>query len=113
MHMNEVLCAGRLVQRVDVLGDGQHVAVMLMLELGKGEMGCVGARLFMPAAAKIVELMHADRIAREGFRRRNVLNSEIRPEPALPTEGPKPALGGQPSAGQDDDVVVARHGERH
>jgi hypothetical protein len=49
MHVNEVLSASRLVQRVDVLGDGQHSA-MLALEPGKGEMGGVGPRLFVPGA---------------------------------------------------------------
>src|SRR5262245_20911363 len=57
MHVDEVLRAGCLVQRVDVLGDGQHVTV-LALEPGKSEMGCVGPRLFMPGATEIVKAMH-------------------------------------------------------
>jgi hypothetical protein len=41
MHVNEVLRAGCLVQRIDVLGDGKNVAV-LAFEPGKGEVGGVG-----------------------------------------------------------------------
>jgi hypothetical protein len=87
MHVNEGPRAGRFVQRVDVLGDGQHRA-MLALEPGKGEMGGVGPRLFVPAATEIVELVHADGIARESFGRGHVLDPEIRPEPARSTERP-------------------------
>ena len=83
MHVNEVLRAGGFVQRVDVLGDGEHVA-MLALEPGKGEMGCIGPRLFVPGAAEIVEAVHTDRIASETFGRRHVLDPEVFPEPALP-----------------------------
>lgn len=46
MHGNEVLCAGSLVQRIDVLGDGKNVAV-LALEPGKGEMGAALGRAFL------------------------------------------------------------------
>src|SRR5262249_48964611 len=108
MHVDEVLCAGCLVQRVDVLGDGQHVTV-LALEPGKSEMGCVGPRLFMPGATEIVEAMHENWVAREGFGRRHVLDPEILPESARPAKGAKPALGGQPRPGQDYDAVKFGH----
>ena len=111
MHVNEVLCAGSLVQRIDVLGDGEHIAV-LALEPGKGEMGGVGPRLFVPGAAEIVEIVDADRIAGEAFRRRHVLDPEVLPQPASPAKSAEPALGRQPCPGQHDDVVIALHGGR-
>ena len=92
MHVNEVLRAGCLVQRVDVLGDGENVAV-LALEPGKGEMGGVGPRLFVPGAAEIVEAMHENWVAGEAFGRRHVLDPEVLPKPARASKGAEAALG--------------------
>ena len=78
MHMDEVRGAGGLVQSVDVLGDGQHIA-MLALEPGKSEMGCIRPCLLMPGAAEIVESMHENGIAGEAFRRRHVLDPVVLP----------------------------------
>ena len=111
MHGNEVLCAGSLVQRIDVLGDGKNVAV-LALEPGKGEMGCVGPRLFVPGAAEIVEAMHENWVAGEAFGCRHVLDPEVLPESARPAKSAEPAFGRQPRLGQHDDVVIALHGGR-
>ena len=92
MHVNEVLRAGCLVQRFDVLGDGENVAV-LALEPGKGEMGGVGPRLFVPGAAEIVEAMHEKWVAGEAFGRRHVLDPEVLPQPARASKGAEAALG--------------------
>ena len=54
MHVDEVLGAGGFVQRVDVLRDGEDIAVPA-LEPGKREMRSVRPRLLMPGAAEIVE----------------------------------------------------------
>jgi hypothetical protein len=35
MHVDQPARAGSLMQRVDVLGEGQHVPVVLLLELGQ------------------------------------------------------------------------------
>ena len=111
MHVNEVLRAGCLVQRIDVLGDGKNVAV-LALEPGKGEMGCVGPRLFVPGAAEIVEAMHENWVAGEAFGCRHVLDPEVLPQSARPAKSAEPAFGRQPRPGQHDDVVIALHGGR-
>ncbi len=81
MHMDEVLAAGRLVQGVDVLSDGENRA-MRGFEPRQREMRGVRPRLFVPAPAKIVEFVHADGIAGKALRRRHVLDPEILPEPA-------------------------------
>ena len=39
--MDESLCAGRFVQPIDILGDGENFA-MLTLQPGQGEMGRIG-----------------------------------------------------------------------
>ena len=96
MHVNEVLCAGSLVQRIDVLGDGEHIAV-LALEPGKGEMGGVGPRLFVPGAAEIVEIVDEDRIAGEAFGRRHVLDPEFSHSPPGPRKVPSPLSADSPA----------------
>src|SRR5258705_11864408 len=73
-------------------------------------MGGVGPRLFVPAAAEIVEVVRADRIAGEAFSRRYGLDPVVLPQPAWAAKRAEPALGRQPRAGQDDDVLVARQG---
>jgi hypothetical protein len=108
MHVNEPPGAGGLMQRVDVLGDGQDIA-MLPLKHRQRQMGSIRLCSFVPATAEIVEVMDADRIAREGFRRRHVLDPEVFPEPARATKCAEPAFGGEPCAGQDDNVVKGGH----
>ena len=61
------------MQRVDVLGDGQHIT-MLPLKPRQRQMGSIRLYSFVPATAEIVEVMDADRIAREGFRGRHVFD---------------------------------------
>jgi hypothetical protein len=65
MHKDEPARAGSLMQRVNVLDQGQHVSSMLPFELGQRDMGSVGLRLFVPAAAEIVEVVDADGIPRK------------------------------------------------
>ena len=108
MHVNEPPGAGNLMQRVDVLGDGQHIA-MLPLKFCERQMGSIRLCSFVPATAQIVEVMDADRIAREGFRRRHVVDPEVLPEPAGAAKCAEPALGGEACAGQDDNVVKRGH----
>jgi hypothetical protein len=93
MHMDEPARAGSLMQRVNVLGHGQYVSAMLRFELGQRDMGSIGSRLFVPAAAEIVEVLDADGILRKGFRCRYVLDLEIRPETAGAPECAETALG--------------------
>ena len=54
--------------------------------------------LTVPAAAEIVEVVDANRIAREGLWCDHILDPEIRPETARAPEGAKPAFGRQPGA---------------
>ena len=108
MHMDEPARAGSLMQRVDVLGDGQHIA-MLPLKPRQRHMRSIRLCSFVPAAAEIVEVMDADRIAHEGFRRRHVLDPKVLPEPAGAAKCAEPAFGGEPCPGQDDDVVKGSH----
>jgi hypothetical protein len=62
MHVDEVLRAGGLMQGVDILRHGQNVALVVFLELGEREVRLIRPRLFQPAAAEIVELVHLDRL---------------------------------------------------
>src|SRR6478672_419834 len=98
MHVNEPPAASSLMQRVDVLGDGQHIA-MLPLKPRQRQMRRIRLRSFVPATAEIVELMDAGRIARERVRRRHVLDPEVLPEPTGAAKCAEPAFGGEPCAG--------------
>jgi hypothetical protein len=93
MHVDEIARAGRLMQRVDILGDGEDIALMLALEPGQRLMRRVRSRIVVPPAAEIVELKHAGRIASEAFGRRHLLERKLRPQPAFVAEGAEPALG--------------------
>jgi hypothetical protein len=79
MHVDEVLRAGGLMQGVDILRHGQNVALVVFLELGEREVRLIRPRLFQPAAAEIVELVHLDRIAGEAFGRRHLVEVETGP----------------------------------
>ena len=108
MHVDEPARPGSLMQRVDVLSDSEHIA-MLPLEPGKREMGGVGLRLFMPAAAEIVEFVDSGRITNKSFRRRHVLDLEVFPQTTRTAERAESALGGESRASQDDDVLKCHH----
>ena len=95
VHVNEPPGAGSLMQRVDVLGDGQYMA-MLPLKPRQRQMRCIRLCSFVPATAEIVEVMDANRIAREGFWRRYVLDPKVLPEPAGAAKCAEPAFGGEP-----------------
>jgi hypothetical protein len=109
MHVDEIVRAGRLMQRVDILGDGEDLALMLALKPGQRLMRRVRPRVVVPSAAEIVELKHAGRIAGEAFRRRHLLQRKLRPQPAFVAEGAEPAFGREPRAGENDDALVFRH----
>src|SRR5262249_12602397 len=98
VHVDEPARAGSLMQRVDVVSDSEHIA-MLPSGPGKRKMGGVGLRLFMPAAAEIVELVDSGRITNKCFRRRHVLDLEVLPQTTRTAERAESALGGESRAG--------------
>jgi hypothetical protein len=106
MHMDQLVRAGRSMQAIDVLRHRED-ATMLPLQprerRGRGVRPC----LAMQPAAEIVEIMYARRIAREAFRRGDLLQRELRPQPACVAERAQPALGRQPGSGQDHKLRKA------
>ena len=102
MHVDQMPRAGRLVQPVDVLGDGEHAA---MRPFEARERGMRGVRLgqLQPAPAHVVELVHLDGVAGEALGRRHLLEVEMIPQPVLAAERAERALGREPGARQDDD----------
>ena len=109
MHMDEVAGSCRLLQRIDILRDREHLPGKVALESCERTMRGIRPRLGLPAPAQIVEVVHLGGIAGKTFRRRHLLKIELRPQPALVAKGAEPALSGEARAGQDDDVVEA-HG---
>src|SRR5262245_24852456 len=107
MHMDEVVGSCRLLQRIDILRDREHLPGKVTLESCERTMRGIGSRLGLPAPAQIVEVVHLGGIAGKTFRRRHLLKIELRPQPALVAKGAEPALSGEARAGQDDDVVEA------
>src|SRR5690606_3696119 len=69
----------------------------------------VGANVVPDQAAptRIVELMHPHRIAKERFRRRHVLQSYLRPQPAGVPERIQSRLFGDARPREDHDLVTA------
>jgi hypothetical protein len=105
MHVNQVVRAGRLVQPVDILGYGEHLAAISLFEVGEREMRRIGLRLFQPEAAHVVEVVHHDGIAGEAFRRRHVFETEMVPQPIVSAKRAEPAFGRESCSRQDDDFV--------
>ena len=78
---------------------------MTVLQFGKSEMSCVGARIRQRDPPLIVKLMHFCGIAREPFWRCDFLEVMVLPEAALATKGTNAALCRKSRAGQEDDLV--------
>ena len=107
MHVVDGAAAGLLVQVVDVLGAEEEAAAALGERgLGPGERGVGGvrARGEQVAAAQVVEVVHAVRVAGEGLGRRELHRVELRPDAARVAEGAEAALGRDPGAGQDEEL---------
>jgi hypothetical protein len=105
MHMDEVAGSCHLLQRVDILRDREHLPGKVALEPCEREMRRIRPRLDLLAPAQIVEAVHLGGIASKAFRRRHLLEIELRPQAALITKGAEPALSGEARAGEDDNVV--------
>ena len=76
MHVQQPPGAGALVQVVHVLRDQQEIARPAAVEFRQRAVRGVGlhGRIGELGAARIVELLHARRIAGEGLRRRHILD---------------------------------------
>ena len=105
MHMDEMLGAGGLMQRVDILGHGQNLAAMLALQPRQRPMRRIRLRLAKMPPAEIVEFMHARGVAGEALGRRHLFEIELRPQAALVAKGAEPAFGRKPGPGQNDDAA--------
>ena len=105
MHMNEMAGTARLVQRIDILGDGEHLSLMLPLEPRQRAMRLIRRGLRMPCPAQILEGMDRRGIANKALRRRHLFEVELRPQPALVAERGEPTLRRKAGAGQNDDLL--------
>ena len=100
-----VFRAGRLVQRIDVLGDGEDAAACSLSSRASARWAAFGRASPSRAPAEIVEFVHADRIAGEAFGRRHLLRSNSSHNPAFVAERAEPALGRKPGPGENDDAA--------
>src|SRR5262249_15513420 len=97
MHMDEVAGSCRLLQRIDILRDREHLPGKVALESCERTMRGIGLRLGLPAPAQIVEVVHLGGIAGKTFRRRHLLKIELRPQPALSRKVPSPLSAERPA----------------
>ena len=91
MHMNEMAGTARLVQRIDILRDGEQ------LEPRQRAMRLIRRGLRMPCPAQILEGMDRRGIANKALRRRHLFEVELRPQPALVAERGEPTLRRKPA----------------
>ena len=105
VHMDHVLRARLLVQRVDVLGHHRDLALIFPLQPRQRAMGGVGLDMggAEAAARVVVEVEHLLLVAVPGLDGGDLLEVDPRPQPVLVAEGVDAAFLGDARAGQDHD----------
>ena len=109
MHVQHAFRAGPLVQVVDVLGDDQQLAAPFAVEPRQGLVRRVrlGGEDVRPPL--VVEPLDQAGIAPEALRGGDFLDRVVLPQSVLGAEGPEAGFGGDPRAGEDDDVACLSH----
>ena len=114
MHVQQPPRPGAPVQVVHVLRDQKERARPAAVEFRERAMRGVGlhGRIGELGAARVVEFLHARRIAPEGLRRRHILDAHALPDAVRVAEGGKPAFARNARPCQDNyagrGVLVAR-----
>jgi hypothetical protein len=119
VHLDDLLRAGPLVERVDVLcDDGCHEAAPL--ELGERQVRGVRARVREGAQAAGVEVPDRLRVAEERVDRRHLHRVVLGPDAGRRAEVGDPAFRADPGPGEDDarlpltnevgELLGVRHG---
>ena len=114
MHVDDVLRAGHLVQRVDVLGDDGDGAAVPCFEPGQRMVGGVGRDLGRTeqAARLVVEIEHLFLVAVPPLDRGHVLQVDAVPQAVGVAKGVDAAFLGDAGPGQNHDAgrgVVLMH----
>ena len=93
VDLEHVLAAGALVKAVDVLCDQRERRPAQARSFGSGQRNVRGVWLSRPRSFPhfLQEREHARRVLRPSFRCHHVLNVEVVPYSARPTEGSEPA----------------------
>lgn len=110
MHVHEAPRSRPRMQVVDVLRDQEEAARPRALEARQREMRRVGhdRRVAQLRAPRVVELVDAPRVAREGAGRRDILHPHPRPDPVRVAERGEARFAAHARAGEDDDRGMAR-----
>ena len=106
MHVNDALRAAAFVQVVDVLRHDQDLARVVLLEPRECDVCCVGLHVGEFGAARVVEVVHQNRVSREPFGRGHILHVVLRPHAARIAKGGDPGIGGNAGPGQNNDAAV-------
>jgi hypothetical protein len=106
VHVDDVLRARHLVQRVDVLGDDRDFALVFLLQPRQRAMGRIGLDMggAEGAAGLVVEVEHLLLVAVPGLDRGDLLEIDPVPQPVLVAERVDAAFLGDAGAGQDHDT---------
>ncbi len=91
------------MQVIDVLGDEQELARPFGLEAGQRPMRGIGFDFGELRAPRIVKFMYERGVAREGLRRRDILDTMTFPQAVLAPKSRQSAFGGNACAGQNHD----------
>ena len=107
MHVKQSLRPGAFVQVIDILRHDQKLARPLRVEPGKRVMRCIGLDGAERRAPCVIEAVDGFGIARKRLRGAHILDAMPLPQPAGAAKGGDAAFGGNPRAGEDDDILDA------
>ena len=108
MHVDQPLRPSPFMQVIDILRDDQQFARPRPVERRQRLMRGIGRHIVQLRAPLVIEAMHQRGIARDRFGRADILDAMPFPQSVRPAKGGKPAFGGNPRAGEDDDIAYVR-----
>ena len=108
VHVDDPLRAGLLVEVVDVLGYEYQMPVPFSLEPRERKMGRVRPGVPVSCKPLAVEFQYPKGVSVKCLRRRDILDPDLTPDPALVSECAQPGLGGNACPRQDHDPACHR-----
>lgn len=115
MHVQHPLAAGAFMQVIDILRDQQEVVPQPLFQIRQRAVSGVGRdlRRLQLAAARVVKRLHQRRVALIAFRRGDVFDLVLFPQPVRGAEGANARFGRNAGPGQHHDKRLFQLGRRH
>lgn len=105
MHVDDAFRAAALVQIIDILRDERQPLAEPLFKPRQRLVRSIRMNVLQRKTPRIVEGMNERRIAREAFRRRDIAIVVFRPDAIRIAKGRDAGIGGNPGAGENDDVA--------